>query len=69
MVHQALMKYVYLFAWTTSDMSGVSLDIFTHKLSVYKEVRPVTQKKRKLGEEKRFATREEAHKLLSVGFI
>ena len=36
----------------------------SHKLSIYKEARYVSQKKRKLGEERR-----QADKLLSAGFI
>jgi len=46
---------------------GVDLDVITHKLLVYREVQPGSQKKRKLGEEKQ--TVEEANKLLMVGFI
>jgi len=69
LIHKALKKNVDLFAWTTSDMLGVSSDIITHKLSVNKEARPVAQKKCKLGKEKRLEVKEEAEKLLSVGFI
>jgi len=50
-------------------MSGVSSNIITHKLSVYMEVCPIAQKKCKLGKEKRLVAKEEAKKLLSVGFI
>ena len=50
-------------------MPGVSPNIITHKLSIYKEARSVAQDKRKLGEEKRLVAKEEAEKLLSVGFI
>jgi len=41
----------------------------THKLSVCIEARPVAQKKRRLGEEKRQAAIEEVQKLLKAGFI
>jgi len=34
MVHQALKRNVDVFAWTTTDMSGVSPKIITHKLLV-----------------------------------
>jgi len=40
-----------------------------HKLSIYKEARYISQKKRKLGEERRLAAKAEADKLLSIGFI
>ena len=41
----------------------------SHKLSIYKEAHYVSQKKCKLGEERRQAAKVEADKLLSVGFI
>ena len=41
----------------------------SHELSIYKEARYVSQKKRKLGEERRLAAKAEADKLLSAGFI
>jgi len=68
-VHQALKKNVGLFSWTTSDIPRVSPYIITLKLLVYKEVRLMAQKKRKLGEEKRLAAREEVEELLSTDFI
>jgi len=43
--------------------------VASHKLSIYKEVRYVSQKKRKLGEERRQAAKVEANKLLCAGFI
>jgi len=58
-----------MFAWTAKDMSGVDLEVMSHKLSVYKDVRPIAQKKRKQGEEKRQATKDEIDKLLSANFI
>ena len=68
-MHATLKNNVDLFAWTTSDMPMVSPDIMTHKLSVFKEARPIAQKKRNHGKEKRLATKEETKKLLSVSFI
>jgi len=50
-------------------MPGVSPDVITHRLSIFKEARPISQKKRDLGNEKRLAAKEEAGKLLSAGFI
>jgi len=69
MVSQGLIQNSDLFAWTASDMSGVSPEIITHLLSVYKEVRPITQKKRKMGEEKHNALKNETDKLLEADFI
>ncbi|WVZ15676.1 hypothetical protein V8G54_013242 [Vigna mungo] len=58
-----------LFAWTASDMPGIHPDVISHKLSVFKDARPVSQKKRRLGAEKRKAVEEEVCKLLEAGFI
>ncbi|XP_068475225.1 uncharacterized protein [Phaseolus vulgaris] len=52
-----------------ANMPGVKPDVITHRLSVYEEARPVSQKKRKLGEERRKAAREETEKLVQAGFI
>ena len=68
-MHAALKKNIDMFAWTPADMPGVSPDVITHRLSIFKEVRPISQEKRDLGDEKRLATKEEADKLLSAGFI
>jgi len=38
-------------------------------MSIYKEVRYISQKKRKLGEKRRLATKAKAKKLLDVRFI
>jgi len=41
-----------LFAWSSADMPGIHLDVMSHKLVIFKEARPVAQKKRKMGEER-----------------
>jgi len=69
LIHQALKKNVDLFAWTASEVPGVNPEVITHRLSVYKEARPITQKKRNHGEEKRLAVRAETEKLLTARFI
>jgi len=43
--------------------------VASYKLSIYKEAQYVSQKKCKLGEERRLATKAEADKLLHAGFI
>jgi len=58
-----------LFAWSAADLHGVDPQVASHKLSIYKEARYVSQKKRKLGEERRLAAKVEADKLLNAGFI
>jgi len=51
-MHAALKKNIDMFAWTPADMPGVSPDVITHRLSIFKEARPFSQKKRDLGNEK-----------------
>ncbi|XP_016185917.1 uncharacterized protein LOC107627603 [Arachis ipaensis] len=58
-----------LFAWTPSDMLGIDPQIISHKLAINSAVRPVQQKKRKLGEEKKRASLEEIQKLINAEFI
>ena len=36
-----LAKNADLFAWTTADMPGVDPKVITHRLSLYKEARPI----------------------------
>jgi len=49
LLSQTLINDTDLFAWTIIDVPGVSPNIITHHLSVYKEARPITQKKKKNG--------------------
>jgi len=58
-----------LFAWSAADLPDVDPQVAVHKLSIYKEARYVSLKKRKLGEERRLAAKIEADKLLNTGFI
>jgi len=64
-----LVSNMDLFAWSATDLPGVDPHVASHKLSIYKEARYVSQKKRKLGEERRLAAKAEADKLLNTGFI
>ncbi|XP_015965562.1 uncharacterized protein LOC107489321 [Arachis duranensis] len=58
-----------LFAWTSGNMPGISPSVITHKLAVSPAARPVSQKKRNLGAEKRSASMTEVNKLLEAKFI
>ncbi|XP_072073849.1 uncharacterized protein [Arachis hypogaea] len=49
-------------------MPGISPEVSCHKLAIDKAVRPVAQKKRNLGEEKKQAALEETKKLLNADF-
>ncbi|XP_057730262.1 uncharacterized protein LOC130945571 [Arachis stenosperma] len=55
-----------LFAWKPSDMPGIDPQIISHRLSINSAIRPVQQKKRKLGEEKKRASLEETQKLINA---
>ncbi|RDY01984.1 hypothetical protein CR513_14614, partial [Mucuna pruriens] len=50
-------------------MPGIDPNFMSHRLSIVQDARPVMQKKRKQGEEKRKAIKEETGKLLAAGFI
>jgi len=50
-------------------MPGIHPQVMSHKLSVCKAARPVAQKKRRMGEEKRVTIASEVQKLLEAGFI
>lgn len=64
-----LWKNQDLFAWTTADMPGIHPSIMTNRFALFKEVKPVAQKKRRLGAEKTAAVNEEVKKLRDAGFI
>jgi hypothetical protein len=64
-----LKRNIDLFAWHPSDMLGIDETIITHKLSISPETKPVSQKKRKVGEERRAAIIEEVTKLKEASFI
>nr|KYP68692.1 Transposon Ty3-G Gag-Pol polyprotein [Cajanus cajan] len=58
-----------LFAWTASDMPGIDPKFLCHRLAVCRDARPIAQKKRKMGDEKRKVTNVEVQKLLQAEFI
>ena len=58
-----------LFAWQPFDMSGIHLGIIYHKLAIFPQAKPISQKKKKMGEERRKAFKEEVEKLLHAHFI
>ncbi|XP_072084316.1 uncharacterized protein [Arachis hypogaea] len=64
-----LQEHADLFAWTPLDMPGIDPQIISHRLAINSTIRPVQQKKRKLGEEKKRASQEETQKLINAEFI
>jgi len=45
MISKIIMHNADLFTWTNVDMLGIDLKVITHKLLVYKEEQPISQKK------------------------
>ncbi|RDX87304.1 hypothetical protein CR513_31238, partial [Mucuna pruriens] len=65
-----LLKANYdVFAWSARNMPGVDPNFMCHQLSIEVGAKLVAQKKRKQGEEKREAIKEETRKLLLAGFV
>jgi hypothetical protein len=58
-----------VFAWSTSDLFGVSRDIIEHRLQVNSATNPRKQKLCNISEEKVEATKAEVLRLLDAGFI
>ncbi|XP_072078031.1 uncharacterized protein [Arachis hypogaea] len=59
-----LQQHADLFAWTPADMPGIDPSIISHKLALDPSVRPIAQKKRNLGHDRKQAFLEETKKLI-----
>ena len=66
---QLLKGNLDLFAWAPLDMPGIDPNVACHHLVVNPTVKPVFQRKRKLGEERRKAVDEEVKRLQEARFI
>nr|KYP34074.1 Transposon Ty3-G Gag-Pol polyprotein [Cajanus cajan] len=64
-----LKSNVSAFAWSAGNMPGIDPDFLHHRLMVDPNAKPVIQKRRKFGEDKRKAIAEETKKLLVAGHI
>jgi hypothetical protein len=64
-----LKKNIDFFAWQPSDMPGIDESVITNKLSISPETKPISQRKRKIGEERRIAVNQEVAKLKEADFI
>jgi len=58
-----------IFAWSPSDMPGISREVAKHSLDIRSNSKPVKQCLRHIDELKRRAIGEELQKLLAAGFI
>ena len=66
---QLLKENLDVFVWSHEDMSGISLKVIQHKLSVDPKMKPVQQKRRVFIPKRNQAVTNEVNKLLSTGFI
>jgi hypothetical protein len=55
-----------VFAWKTSDLTGVSRSIIEHRLQVNPSAKPKKQKLRKMSDEKVAAAKSEVQRLLDA---
>nr|KYP31642.1 Transposon Ty3-I Gag-Pol polyprotein [Cajanus cajan] len=58
-----------MFAWTPSDMPGIDPNFMCHRLSICPTAKPIAQRKRKMGTERKIAVESEVAKLLQACFI
>lgn len=58
-----------VFAWQPEDMKGIDPNFVYHRLETNRDYLPVAQRKRKLGEEKEEAVKQETSKLCKAKFI
>ena len=58
-----------MFAWSASDLRGVSRDIIEHKLDIDPKIRPKKQKLRKMSDDKVAAVKAEVQRLLDAKVI
>jgi hypothetical protein len=66
---QFLDKNSNVFAWSTSDLVGVSWEVIEHKLQVNPHAKPKNQKLHKMSEEKIEAAKAYVQRLLDARFI
>ncbi|XP_073138042.1 uncharacterized protein [Henckelia pumila] len=64
-----LKKNKDVFAWSVSELKGVSAEIMVHQLNTLAGVRPIKQKKRHFGPEKDKVIKKEVDELLEAGHI
>lgn len=64
-----LQEHVDIFAWKPFDMKGIDPDIICHHLNIITGSKPVTQRRRSTGAERKAAVHEEVAKLREAGFI
>jgi hypothetical protein len=64
-----LQKNQDIFAWSATDLRGVSRDIIEHSLDTDPRMRPKKQRQRKMSEERTLAAKAEVQRLLDANVI
>ncbi|XP_073152363.1 uncharacterized protein [Henckelia pumila] len=64
-----LKKNKDVFAWSVSELTGVSAEIMVHRLNTLAGVRPIKQKKRHFGPKKDKVIKKEVDEVLEAGHI
>ena len=64
-----LRENVELFAWTAVDMPRIDLNFMSHHLSIFLDIRPMAQKRRKMNLDKAQEAQKQVQVLLDAGFI
>ncbi|KAJ4821053.1 Pol-polyprotein [Rhynchospora pubera] len=69
LVKECLKRNQEIFVAEGEQMPGIRREIAEHKIKLFPNARPVHQKKRKFGPERRTIIEEEVQRLLAAGFI
>ncbi|XP_062167045.1 uncharacterized protein LOC133873343 [Alnus glutinosa] len=64
-----LRGHVDVFAWEHNEMPGIDSSVIEHQLNVYRNCRPVKQRRRTFAPKRNQAIADEVRKLLEAGFI
>jgi len=68
-VERVLVGTLDISTWIPADMPGINLDFMCHKLALLPQAKPILQRKRKPGDERREAMKIEVVELAKAGFI
>jgi hypothetical protein len=66
---ETLAKNKNVFAWSASDLKGVSRDIIQHSLDINPKIKPRKQRQRKISEDRILAAKAEVQRLLHANVI
>lgn len=62
-------EFKKLFAWQSDDMPYINTYIISHELNIYPTIKPITQNRKALRDDKSLTIRKELVKLLDMSFI